>query len=143
MAATVHAQEDPDYLPAYAVAGEEACHLPRTRRWPADVDREWAFGGATGAGATVCVVDSGIDAAHPLVGGVRSAVSVRVEGATLVEEDTAGDVCGHGTAGAGTSARSRSGRSCLRRGQPPPPTPPAAPPSPRPLDRNRSILTTA
>ena len=117
MAATVHAQEDPDYLPAYAVAGEEACHLPRTRRWPADVDREWAFGGATGA--------------------------VRVEGATLVEEDTAGDVCGHGTAGAGTSARSRSGRSCLRRGQPPPPTPPAAPPSPRPLDRNRSILTTA
>ena len=102
MAATLHAHEEPDYLPAYAVAGEEARRLPGARRWPARVDREWAFGGATGAGATVCVVDSGVDAGHPLVGGVRSAVSVRVEGErTLVEEDSAGDVCGHGTACAG------------------------------------------
>ena len=35
----------------------------------ADV-REWAFGGSSGAGVKVAVVDSGIDADHPRVGGI-------------------------------------------------------------------------
>lgn len=101
MAVTPHAG-DSEHLPAHAVAGPDALGLPGARRWPARVDREWAFGGSTGAGATVCVVDSGIDAGHPAVGGVRRAVAVTVvDGETRVDADEAGDVCGHGTACAG------------------------------------------
>ena len=101
MAVTLHA-DDSDALPAHAVAGPEARRLRGARQWPAQVDRAWAFGGSTGAGATVCVVDSGVDAEHPLVGGVGRAVAIRIEGdETHVEADEIGDVCGHGTACAG------------------------------------------
>ena len=94
--------DDADSLPAHAVYGADARRLPGARRWPAAVDREWAFGGATGAGATVCVVDSGVDAGHPRVGRVSRSLSVRtVEDELVVEDDAAGDVCGHGTACAG------------------------------------------
>ncbi|MGH3138438.1 MAG: hypothetical protein ACRDQE_01775, partial [Gaiellales bacterium] len=61
MAVTLHA-DDTDALPAHAVAGPDARGLRGARLWPAQVDRAWAFGGSTGAGATVCVVDSGVDA---------------------------------------------------------------------------------
>jgi subtilisin len=101
MAVTLHA-DDSDPVPAHAVVGPDARQLRGARRWPAHVDREWAFGGSTGAGATVCVVDSGIDRGHPLVGGVSSAVAVRTEdGEVHIEDDPIGDVCGHGTACAG------------------------------------------
>jgi subtilisin len=94
--------DDSDALPAHAVAGADALSLPGARLWPARVDREWAFGGATGDGATVCVVDSGVDAGHPLVGGVSRSVAIRIEDdETHVDEDESGDVCGHGTACAG------------------------------------------
>ena len=101
MAVTLHA-DDSDALPAHAVAGPDARRLRGARQWPSQVDRAWAFGGSTGAGATVCVVDSGVDAEHPLVGGVGRAVAIRIEGdETHVEADETGDVCGHGTACAG------------------------------------------
>ena len=101
MAVTLHA-DDSEALPAHAVAGPDARRLRGARQWPAQVDRAWAFGGSTGAGATVCVVDSGVDAQHPLVGGVGRAVAIRIEGdETHVEADEIGDVCGHGTACAG------------------------------------------
>ena len=101
MAVTLHA-DDSDALPAHAVAGPDAHRLRGARQWPSQVDRAWAFGGSTGAGATVCVVDSGVDAEHPLVGGVGRAVAIRIEGdETHVEADEIGDVCGHGTACAG------------------------------------------
>jgi subtilisin family serine protease len=101
MAVTPHTDEADD-LPAHAVAGDEARRLPGARRWPAEVDREWAFGGSTGSGATVCVVDSGVDSEHPLVGPVAASVAIRVEdGETHVDADETGDVCGHGTACAG------------------------------------------
>ena len=101
MAVTLHA-DDADALPAHAVAGPDARQLRGARLWPAQVDREWAFGGSTGAGATVCVVDSGVDPGHPLVGGVSSAVAVRMEDDEAhIEDDQIGDVCGHGTACAG------------------------------------------
>ena len=41
------------------------------------IDKEWAWGGASGAGITVAVVDSGIDAAHPAVGRVERAVALQ------------------------------------------------------------------
>ena len=101
MAVTPHA-DDADALPAHAVAGPDALGLRGARRWPERVDRDWAFGGSTGAGTTVCVVDSGVDAAHPLVGGVERAVAVTVaDDETHVDPEEAGDVCGHGTACAG------------------------------------------
>jgi subtilisin family serine protease len=67
------------------------------------VTREWALGGATGAGIDVCVLDSGVDPTHPLVGELASAVAVvaGADGEPEVVPDTLGDVCGHGTACAG------------------------------------------
>jgi subtilisin len=69
-----------------------------------DVRREWAWGGATGRGLTVAVIDSGIEGDHPAVGGMlRRSVRVDLaEGeATVVEDPDAADVVGHGTACAG------------------------------------------
>jgi subtilisin family serine protease len=40
------------------------------------IDKNWAWSGAPGAGVTVAVVDSGVDAAHPAVGAVDRAISV-------------------------------------------------------------------
>ena len=71
--------------------------------WPERVTREWAWDGATGAGVSVCILDSGVDASHPLVGGVASAVAVAIgaDGEPEVVPDEEGDSCGHGTACAG------------------------------------------
>lgn len=62
----------------------------------------WAWGGATGRGIRVCVLDSGIEPGHPLVGQVKGSWAVTrpddgADGHVVVEADT-GDVCGHGTA---------------------------------------------
>ena len=64
--------------------------------------REWAWGGSTGAGVKVAVVDSGVDADHPLVGGIAGAVAVELDedapdGVRFVDGPHA-DVVGHGTA---------------------------------------------
>jgi subtilisin family serine protease len=82
-------------LPAYAV---EQIGIPVD--WPERVTRDWALGGSAGAGARVCVVDSGIEHDHPLVGSVERAVVVRKrrDGEFVVEDDSEGDLCGHGTA---------------------------------------------
>jgi subtilisin family serine protease len=50
----------------------------------------------------VCVLDSGVEAGHPDIGEIAGAVAISVrDGETIVEEDTEGDLCGHGTACAG------------------------------------------
>lgn len=64
--------------------------------------REWAWGGATGAAVKVAVVDSGIDADHPRVGGISGSVAFEVnsdapDGVRIVEGPH-DDVVGHGTA---------------------------------------------
>lgn len=68
--------------------------------WPAAIDREWAWGGSTGAGVRVCVIDSGVERDHPRVGAIAAAhtVTVDADGFADVSEDTEGDVSGHGTA---------------------------------------------
>ena len=64
--------------------------------------REWALGGATGTGVRVAIVDSGVDAGHPLVGvGRPRGRRHRGEDEIAVEEDSEGDASGHGTACAG------------------------------------------
>ena len=72
------------------------------------IDREWAFAGSSGAGVDVVVVDSGIDAEHPLVGPVASSVAFTWDRSRreVVREDGArGDLFGHGTACAGIIRR--------------------------------------
>jgi subtilisin family serine protease len=71
--------------------------------WPVRVDRNWAFGGATGAGVRVCILDSGVDGGHPRVGGLARSVVISVgeDDAPIATDDTEGDLCGHGTACAG------------------------------------------
>jgi len=68
-----------------------------------DVTPAWAWGESTGAGVKVAVIDSGIDADHPAVGGSVSgyvAISEGPEG-LLFDEEPHTDAFGHGTACAG------------------------------------------
>ncbi|MEA2288036.1 MAG: hypothetical protein QOD55_33 [Solirubrobacteraceae bacterium] len=83
---------------AWSSLGSSRERLPV--RWPQPVTREWAWGGSTGRGVRVCIVDSGIEPAHPLVGPVDSShVAVAGEdGEVSVVTDEEGDVSGHGTA---------------------------------------------
>jgi subtilisin family serine protease len=67
------------------------------------INREWAWGGATGKGVKVAIIDSGVEGDHPVVGGrlVQSvAVEIVDEEATVVPDDAV-DLYGHGTACAG------------------------------------------
>ena len=68
-----------------------------------DISPEWAWGGATGADIRVCIVDSGVDGAHPAIGGMlRGSVIVeRTDDDVVIREDPPADVFGHGTACAG------------------------------------------
>ena len=90
-------------LPAWSISGEAAAaELALAAEWPERVTREWAWGGATGAGARVCILDSGIQLDHALVGPVARSVRVEVDGEEVrVVDDDQGDVAGHGTACAG------------------------------------------
>src|SRR5438876_704641 len=98
----VFAHETEEELPAWSLpaAAGETIRLPST--WPERVTRDWAIGGATGAGVRVCVLDSGIELDHPLVGTVQRSVAVTRDGGEItIADDDSGDLCGHGTACAG------------------------------------------
>jgi subtilisin len=89
-------------LPAWSLRADAVEGIALPVEWPERVTREWALGGATGAGVRVCILDSGIERDHPLVGPVEQSMVVTVEGDEVtVAEDEEGDVCGHGTACAG------------------------------------------
>ncbi len=68
-----------------------------------DVTPDWAWGGSTGAGVRVAVIDSGIEATHPAIDGrVSGYVAITESNGELVfDESPHGDACGHGTACAG------------------------------------------
>ncbi|MFL5955645.1 MAG: S8 family serine peptidase [Gaiellaceae bacterium] len=70
---------------------------------PDRVDRAWALDGATGKGVKVCVLDSGVEFGHPSVGELAGAVAISLDEDenAIADEDTEGDLCGHGTACAG------------------------------------------
>jgi subtilisin family serine protease len=96
-------EEGEEELPAWSLpaAAIEAISIPL--EWPEKVTREWAFGDARGKGVRVCVLDSGVDPNHPLVGAVDGAVAMVVgdDGEVAMQDDVEGDLCGHGTACAG------------------------------------------
>jgi subtilisin len=90
-------------LPAWSLPAGAADRIAIGVEWPERVTREWAWGGSTGEGVRVCILDSGVEPNHPLVGDLEGSVAVvKTEaGETTVTEDAEGDLCGHGTACAG------------------------------------------
>ena len=60
---------------------------------PERVDRAWAIGGATGEGVKVCILDSGVERNHPLVGELAGAVSISLgeNGETVIAARLADD----------------------------------------------------
>jgi subtilisin len=101
MAALAHEAEDEE-LPAWSLPAGAGESIRIDAGWPERVTGEWAWGGSTGAGVRVCVLDSGIELDHPLVGAVQRSVAARKDGdGVVIEDDGEGDLCGHGTACAG------------------------------------------
>ena len=94
-------------LPAWSLPKDAVDRITLPTHWPERVTREWALDGATGNGVRVCILDSGVDASHPLVGDLESAVVISIdeEGEVVSEDDVDGDVSGHGTACAGIVRR--------------------------------------
>jgi subtilisin len=98
------AASDPrhEVLPAWSLPADAVERITLPTHWPERVTPEWALEGSRGAGVRVCILDSGVEAEHPLVGGVQQAVAVTIDGDEVtIAEDEAGDLCGHGTACAG------------------------------------------
>ena len=98
------ASEASSALPAWADAFAIGHRPDLVRATPFEaVERAWAFGAGDGAGVTVAVIDSGVEASHPAVGealveSVRT--ELRGEDAEVVPDDGT-DPVGHGTACAG------------------------------------------
>ncbi|HET9614501.1 MAG TPA: S8 family serine peptidase [Candidatus Limnocylindrales bacterium] len=91
-------------LPAWAEAFAANHRADLARITPfVDVTRDWAFGAGDGAGVTVAVIDSGIEASHPAVGGaVVESVRIELDGEDpVIVSDEPVDAVGHGTACAG------------------------------------------
>jgi subtilisin family serine protease len=95
-------ESEPEELPAWSLPAAASDSIRLQPGWPERVTREWAWGGSTGKGARVCILDSGVELGHPLVGEVQRSVAVTKDGDEIVVRDDAeGDLCGHGTACAG------------------------------------------
>ena len=90
-------------LPSYTLRSEAVDAISLASGWPFEVTRDWALDGSTGEGVRVCLLDSGVDAGHPMVGGIERALTVTGTSSEDYEvtEDEEGDVFGHGTACAG------------------------------------------
>jgi subtilisin len=90
-------------LPAWSLPAGSADRIAIGVEWPERVTRDWAWGGSTGEGVRVCILDSGVERDHPLVGELGGSVAVVKTEAGEIEfaDDAEGDLCGHGTACAG------------------------------------------
>src|SRR5438093_655046 len=77
--------------------------MPSSAGLSSPTSRRRSRGRATSPSGRFCILDSGVQADHPLVGSLEGAVALRKteEGEIVVEDDTEGDLCGHGTACAG------------------------------------------
>jgi subtilisin family serine protease len=102
------AQQEParsagEALPAWSLPAHAAEDIALGVEWPEQVTREWAWGDSTGKGVRVCILDSGVEQDHPMVGELEGAVAISLgeDDEIVVENDTEGDLCGHGTGCAG------------------------------------------
>jgi subtilisin len=88
-------------IPAWSGAFERRA-LEEVVSLPLPDVRAWAFGGATGSGVRVAVIDSGVDADHPDVGGIAGGVAFVIDPEAeygYVEQPWPHeDLVGHGTA---------------------------------------------
>jgi subtilisin family serine protease len=72
-----------------------------------EINRDWAWGGSSGAGVKVAIIDSGIEADHPDLGtAVKGGVIVEFDEhgddkTPIIADDPPSDLFGHGTACAG------------------------------------------
>ena len=99
---SVLAHETDEELPAWSLppAAGEAIRLPSAG--PSASRASGPGAARPGAGVRVCVLDSGVELDHPLVGPVQRSVAVTKDGDEItIADDDAGDLCGHGTACAG------------------------------------------
>jgi len=92
-------------LPAWsdAFAASRRADLDRERPL-GTMDRALAFGTTGGRGVTIAIIDSGVEADHPAIGGrvVRNLrVETRPDGPVVVDDSQPADLVGHGTACAG------------------------------------------
>lgn len=91
-------------VPAYSAAFAEDARRSLDLIVPMeDITPEWAWGGSTGRGVKVAVLDSGIEASHPaMAGGVNGYLAIG-DGPNGLQLDTEPheDLFGHGTACAG------------------------------------------
>ena len=77
-------------LPAWSLPKDAVDRIALPTDWPERVTKDWALGGSTGEGVRVCILDSGVDASHPLVGELESAVVI-----SIGEDDEIGRRRGH------------------------------------------------
>src|SRR5439155_1204692 len=79
--------------PAWSLPAGTEHEIALPVEWPPEVTREWAWGESTGKGVTVCILDSGVEAGHPLVGEVQRSVAVSIgeNDEVLVQDDTESD----------------------------------------------------
>ena len=85
-------------LPAWSEPFTDVAGLARRMRLRG-ISRDWAWGGSTGAGIRVGIVDSGLESPHRLNGRVVESVAVElVDGEPNVVPDDGADMYGHATA---------------------------------------------
>jgi subtilisin len=93
----------PSGVPAWSMPSEGYREDPVPADLFGGIDAEWAWGGSDGHGVRVCVLDSGVDAGHPLVGPLERSWHVVTEDGQppQVAECEPRDTSGHGTSCAG------------------------------------------
>ena len=71
MATQEPARSHGETLPAWSLPADAGAQISIGVDWPERVTREWAWGGSTGKGMRVCILDSGVES-RPSAGGRSS-----------------------------------------------------------------------
>ena len=87
-------------LPAWSEPFANPRHQLRRRLRVRGISREWAWGGSTGAGVRVGIIDSGLENDHPMLRGrvVENVAVEMTDGGPRIVPDEPRDLFGHGTA---------------------------------------------